>query len=89
MALVLTMRVGDSVFVKNDRITLIEKVSSDLAVLESKKGEFDIMSNCCEEVLPDVFVQLGSTEYRDDQVKIAIDAPRNWEIVREKLRARA
>lgn len=82
MALVLLMKPRESLYVDDDKITLVEVVSEFQAVVKTKAGIFDIVDDRATEVLPDVRLSLGEKALHS-ATRVAIQAPRDKIILRE------
>lgn len=78
MALVLTLRAGEDMFVDHDQFTLSRIVdeSNVRFVRERDQAVFDVSTEEKTEIDEDVLVQLGD-RITTKSVRIAIDAPRS------------
>jgi sRNA-binding carbon storage regulator CsrA len=91
MALILAVREGESVYVNDTKVTVIDiitplKFKVEVDAMMPKILEIDAYRRV--EVLPDVFMQAGNTGSLSC-VKVAITAPADKIVLRERLYLRA
>ena len=91
MALVISMREGQSFYLNDlrvtvDRIHTPNRVTLEISGMILKK--MTIGPNHRTELIPEVYASIG-TDSLIDTVKIALEAPRNVTILRESLYAAA
>lgn len=87
MALVLGMMEGRSFFLNDIEVKLVKISTPTRAILEvngSLITKVTIGPNHRTELMPGVYASIG-TDSTVDQIKIALEAPRNIKILRDKL----
>lgn len=87
MALVLGMMEGRSFFLNDIEVTLVKISTPTRAILEVNGPmitKVTIGPNHRTELMPGVYASIG-TDSTVDQIKIALEAPRNIKILRDKL----
>jgi sRNA-binding carbon storage regulator CsrA len=87
MALILAVRNGESVFIGDTKVTLIDVFHAQhfkVRVDGPLDYVFDIRASERVEILPDVFLSAGNTG-TTDEVKFVLEAPRDKVILRERL----
>ena len=84
MALVLTMRTGESIYVNNDQFTLTRIASEDKVMMLRARDQvlFELTVSEKTEIDDDVVVQLGD-RITTKAARIAIEAPRSKTILTE------
>jgi sRNA-binding carbon storage regulator CsrA len=85
MALILSLREGESFYVDDHRIVLHKIKSPESFVIQTPDGKYHkIVEAEATEALPDVMISAG---YRHEfgQARIAIEAPRSMIILREHM----
>jgi sRNA-binding carbon storage regulator CsrA len=86
MALTLTLKVNESVYVDNKRIKVVEVFSKSQCLVEADGKVFQLVNDRMVEIFPDVFVSLGLRGSLSlDSVCILIEAPKEKLILRESL----
>lgn len=84
MALCLGVRLHDEVLIGNELVSVVQ-VEEESVVLNAKGKDFLITEKERKEILPEVFVSIGIEKVkRPNQVRIAIEAPREIKINRVK-----
>ncbi len=87
MALVLGMQEGRSFFLNNTEVTVVRIHTPTRATLEidgSVIKRVTIGPNIRTALMPEVYASIG-TDSTIEQVKIALEAPRNVKILRDNL----
>lgn len=87
MALVLGMMEGRSFFLNDTEVKVIKIATPTRAILEIHGymiTKVTIGPNHRTELMPGVYASIG-TDSTVDQVKVALEAPRNIKILRDKL----
>lgn len=87
MALTLSLREGDDVFIGGHRVVVWSIVSEHHIILRLEDGtEFDIVDDKTTEILKHVYVGLGKQKQeRDLWAKLIFEAPRSITILRGDL----
>ncbi|PZP53064.1 MAG: hypothetical protein DI586_11425 [Micavibrio aeruginosavorus] len=84
MALVLTVRHGEKLFIDNDCLTVIEVSATERkSKIQIRNKIFDLDDQNSVEILPNVFSFIGNSD--DSVCRIGFDAPRSVKILRESL----
>lgn len=81
MALVLSLKEGEDVFVDDDRVLLRAVASTDRFEVVSRLGTFSVSDQKMVEVLPDVFMSAGNRTHQGT-VRLSIEAPPSKVILR-------
>lgn len=81
MALVISMKEGDDVFVGAACVQLTRILAPNRFRMTSADREFEVGEEVAVEVLPNVFVSAGHNAHRD-MARVAIEAPQDQLILR-------
>lgn len=82
--LTLDFKEGEFFTVADKPFQVKELREPDMAILLDRQGiEYTVTDDMSEEIVPDVFVSLGSSNNKARSIKLAFDAPREIPIWRK------